>query len=93
MLAALDATEADMGELPFVRVLAMNKNGMEILRLAKESSQIEFGDSLKDLSKLSPAAYRQADLIERASRLQSLCGKSGEGVSEYRRSAVVIKGE
>ena len=91
MLAALGVTKEDTEVLPFVRILALNKRGMEILRTARETAEIDLGGSLKELEKTSPEAERQARLIEQASVLQSMCRASGAGVSEYRRSAVVIK--
>lgn len=93
MLAALGVTKDDMEILPFARVLALNRRGMEILRAARKTSQIEVGDSLKELSEVSPEAKRQAEIIEIASRLRCLCQSDGAGVSEYRRRAVVVKGE
>lgn len=94
MLAALGVTKNDMEILPFVRVLALNRRGMEILREVRGTSQIEAGDSLKALSEISDEAKRQAEIIEAASRLQSLCRNDGKaGVSEYKRRAAVVKGE
>ena len=94
MLAALGITKEDMDIMPFVRVLALNQRGMEILRAARETSQIALGDSLKELSEVSPEAKRQAEIIETASRLRCLCqSDGGAGVSEYQRRAVVVKGE
>lgn len=94
MLAALGVAENDIQDPPFARVLAMNKRGMEVLKACRETASIALNDSLKELSKLSHEAERQADIIELASRLQSLCRADGAaGVSEYRRSAVVCKGD
>ncbi len=87
--AALGITAEDMFEPPFVRVLALNQRGAEILNACRKTAEIVWSGSLADLSRLSPEAKRQAELIELASRLLSLCGRPG--VSEYKMSAKIIK--
>ncbi len=84
LLAALGVCAADMAEPPFVRVLAMNARGAEVLRLCKTTSSIDVGSSLAALSALSPAHRRSAELIELASRLRGLCCGGVTGRSEYR---------
>lgn len=91
MLAALGVTVDDLFEPQFVRVLALNHRGMELLKACRSAADIPWNDSLADLSRLSPEAKRQAELIELGSRLQSLCRKDTDGVSEYKRSARIIK--
>lgn len=89
--AALGIKKDDMYEQPFARIIALNSRGAEILKICRETAKIGLGGSLAALSRLSPAAKRQAELIELASRLQSLCRRSGVGKSEYRQSAKMIK--
>ena len=83
--------EKDVAEPAFARVLALNERGAEILKTCRKTAQIPLGSSLAELSRLSPEAKRQAELIELGSRLQSLCGQATEGATEYEKSARIIK--
>ena len=91
MLAALGVREKDVAEPAFARVLALNERGAEILKACRKTAQIPLGSSLAELSRISPEAKRQAELIELGSRLQSLCGQAAEGATEYEKSARIIK--
>ena len=90
MLAALGVTTSDTFAPPFARVLALNARGAEILKICRKTADIPILDSLADLAKISPEAKRQAEIIELASRLQSICRADGKGVSEFKRNAKVI---
>ncbi len=91
--AAIGLTEDDLKPQEFARVLAMNKRGAEILKEIKSASKIAIGGSLKELSKISPEAERQAELIETASVLRTMGTKSARGISEFKQSAVMLKNE
>lgn len=91
MLAALGVTENDVKEPIFARVLALNGRGAEILKICRKTSKIPLGSSLAELSRLSREAKRQAELTELGSRLQSLCGQNTESITEYEKSARIIK--
>ncbi len=90
MLAALGITLDDVKQPAFARVLALNEKGAEILHLCRKTADIPLGGSLSALSRISPEAKRQAEIIELASRLQQLCRKTAQGVSEFRKSARMI---
>lgn len=90
MLAALGITLDDVKQPTFARVLALNEKGAEILHLCRKTADIPLGGSLSALSRISPEAKRQAEIIELASRLQQLCRKTAQGVSEFRKSARMI---
>ncbi len=93
LMAVLGITEEDLSPPEFVRVLALNRRGAEILRAARKSSEIAVGSSLADLSGISPAAKRQAELTESASRLWDFGHKIPSGISEYRRTAKLSEKE
>lgn len=48
--------------VPYARILACNRNGTELLKLARSTSHIPVGTSLARLRKTSPAAERFAEL-------------------------------
>ena len=91
MCAALGISRRDMFGQPFARVLALNARGAEVLKICRKTARIPLASSLAELSRLSPEAKRQAELIELASRLQSLCRLSTESITEYEKSARIIK--
>lgn len=91
LLAALGITNRDMFQTPYVRVLALNRRGAQMLKGIRKTSKIPFGSSLSDLSKLSNEAARQAEICELASRLQSISSGEPKSPSEYRISSVFIE--
>ncbi len=88
---ALAVTRKDIIFPPFVRVLAFNARGAEILRRAR--GDIPVSTSLRDIADSSPAAARIAAVEQRAVYLQQLCrvteGKRFE--NEYTRKIVIKK--
>lgn len=63
----LDIRKSDTKGLPpYGRILAFNDMGRQILRCSKDSRGIPFSHSLKELSKLNPAASRCASLDAKA---------------------------
>lgn len=91
--AALGIKKSDMSPPPFVRVLALNRRGAEILKLCKSRAQIRLGGALAELSRGSKDSGRLAELIELASRFRELCSSAPSGISEYEKSAVMIERE
>lgn len=91
MLAVLGITNADMGDPPFARILALNDRGAQVLKMCRRKAEIDVADSLKDLSVLSPAHKRQAEIIELASRFQSLCRLNCGYASEYKMNTRLIR--
>ncbi len=85
LLAALGITLEDMFPPPFARVVALNERGAEVLAKCRKTAEIPLSASLADLSRLSPEAERQAEIIEHASRFQGLCMRQVGGASEFRR--------
>lgn len=75
------------GELPYVRILGMNKTGAQILRAAKEANTgIPIGSSLAELSKTSERAAAFAAAESAAEDLWQLClkipGECGKAFTE-----------
>ena len=75
------------GELPYVRILGMNKTGAQILRLAKEANTgVPIGSSLSELSKTSERAAAFAAAEGAAEDLWQLClkipGECGKAFTE-----------
>lgn len=91
LLAALGVKAEDMSAPPpYARVLAADKNGLEILSSCKLSASIPISTSLKELSKASEHALRCATLTELVSKLRHMASYSREGyVSEYSRKAII----
>ncbi len=88
--AAIGIKSSDSLWPEFARVLALNSKGAAALKLSRERGGIAALGSLSRLAEISPEAKRQAELIERASALRSLCEKSPDGRTEYEKSAVRI---
>ena len=89
---------ADLGAPPpFVRILAFNERGTEILRRAKKDIPVSV--SLRELEKSSERAAHIAALENRAVRLQQMCRVQTSGGSkalprfenEYTRKITVKK--
>lgn len=75
--------KSDFVTVPYVRVLAFNKKGAEILKAAKDTMDVPCGTSLKSLENSSPEAKRISDIENRAVRLMQMCGTGFE--NEYTR--------
>lgn len=72
-LLGLDNDVIKKAGVPYIRVLAMNEKGAEILKTASETATIPIGSSLKNLSKMSPEALYMADIESRAEDIWQLC--------------------
>ena len=71
---------------PYGRILAFNDMGRQILRCSKDSRGIPFSHSLKELSKLNPAASRCASLDAKATDIFYLAmPEVGTAAMDYRR--------
>ncbi len=76
---------------PYIRVLALNERGREILAAAKKKSVIPWGTSLAKLSKESAAAKRFAELESRASDIYGLAFKHIlPSETDYRKKIKII---
>ncbi len=77
--------KSDMAELPsYIRVLALNEGGREILAAAKKKAVLPWGTSLAKLSEKSAAAKRFAELESRAADIYALAyGKPKIGGIEF----------
>ncbi len=84
--------KSDMNEFPpYIRVLALNERGREILAAAKKKSVIPWGTSLAKLSKESAAAKRFAELESRASDIYGLAFKHIlPSETDYRKKIKII---
>ena len=87
----LGVTRADFFEPPYVRILAFNKRGTEILRRAKHS--VPISASLRGLEDSSRQAARIAAVENSAVRLQQICRVSPQPrfENEYTRKIVIQK--
>lgn len=87
----LGVTPPDYGEPPFVRILAFNSRGAEILRRAESSVPVSV--SLRELENTSERASRIAALENRAVRLQQMCRvtTSPRFENEYTRKIIMKK--
>ena len=83
----LDIRKSDTKGLPpYGRILAFNDMGRQILRCSKDSRGIPFSHSLKELSKLNPAASRCASLDAKATDIFYLAmPEVGTAAMDYRR--------
>lgn len=77
----LGITKEDIAPLPYVRVLALNGRGREIL--AAGEHKLPIGTSLAKLEKTSDQARRVSLLERRASQLRALGTTEGRSVNEY----------
>lgn len=57
---------------PYVRILALNQRGSELLRILRQTSEIPLGTSLRKLSGLNPQAERLAGLEYKTAQIYSL---------------------
>ncbi len=70
---------------PYIRVLAVNERGRDILSAAKENSKIPFGSSLARLAAESDEAKRFAEIEAAASDIYALSKeKIGKGRLDYK---------
>lgn len=86
MYAVLGVTKSDFFAPPYIRVLAFNKKGTEILKQCK-SSILPISTSLKELEDSSNMAKRIVSLENNAVKFQQLCaiGKY-DPKNEYRKN-------
>lgn len=80
----LGVTQSDLALAPYIRPLAANDKGIEIL----SNANVKFSPSLKDLEADHP---RLCELSERAARLFDLATENPECKSEYRRPLIRIQ--
>ena len=87
----LGVKPSDYGEPPYVRVLAVNTRGAELLRRAKR--EIPISVSLKELEQSSERAARISALEYRAVRLQQMCRMTAPPrfENEYTRKIIMKK--
>lgn len=72
----LGITKQDISIMPpYARILAMNRNGTEILSKAKKTSKIPFGTSLAKLERISKDAKRFATLESISTDIYNLSSK------------------
>lgn len=57
---------------PYVRILAFNQRGSELLGILRRTSEIPFGTSLRKLSKLNPESEKLAGIESRTAQIYSL---------------------
>ncbi|MDE7121999.1 MAG: nucleotidyltransferase family protein [Oscillospiraceae bacterium] len=73
MLLGLQKPELALRDnLPYVRILALNQRGSELLKILRETSEIPLGTSLRKLSELNPQAEKLAGLEYRTAQIYSL---------------------
>jgi len=77
----LGINKQDIAPLPYVRILALNERGREIL--ASGSHKLPTDTSLARLEKTSAQAARVSLIERRASQLRALGTSSGSSVNEY----------
>lgn len=82
VLLGIDKSFYDM-PLPYIRVLAFNKKGEELIRLAKKQG-VNIITSLKDVEKLSEDAYKFATLEQKAGKIYGLAYNNKEDFNEYK---------
>ena len=87
----LGITVNDIVPLPYLRILAFNKRGTEILK--SSVPLLPCGTSLAELEKSSLNAARIAAIEKRASILRSLGTSSGIAENEYSRMIRIIESE
>ncbi|MBP3380733.1 MAG: nucleotidyltransferase family protein [Ruminococcus sp.] len=75
---------------PYIRVLAFNERGAEILGIAKKTAKIPVGTSLAKLSRTSPDGKRFAELEARAGDIYSLAKEEITPAGEDYRFGVKI---
>lgn len=79
----LGVRKEDLAPLPFVRILAFNKRGSELLSAGEHTLPID--TSLKRLEAVSTQAMRVSLLERRAGMLRSLGTQNGIPINEYKR--------
>lgn len=84
---ALGVTKADFLAVPYIRVLAFNQRGAEILKRA--DPDIPVSTSLKELEYSSDAAKRISSIELNAVKLMQIC--TGNFENEYTRKIVMTK--
>ncbi len=75
---------------PYIRVLAFNRRGAEILGIAKKTARIPVGTSLARLSRTSVSAKRFAELESRAGDIYNLAREKIASAGEDYRFGVKI---
>lgn len=62
--------------IPYIRVLAMNEKGCDLLKMASETSVLPVGTSLKELSEISKETESMANIESLAEDLWQICRKT-----------------
>lgn len=83
----LGVTKADFFAVPYIRILAFNQHGAEILKCA--TPDIPISTSLKELEYSSSAAKRISSIELNAVKLMQMC--TGNFENEYTRKIVMTK--
>ncbi|MGN0612784.1 MAG: nucleotidyltransferase [Porcipelethomonas sp.] len=79
---------------PYIRILAVNERGRDILSKARETAKIPFGTSLAKLARSGEEARRFAEIEGRASDIYALAqDKIGRGQSDYKAMISLEKDE
>ena len=90
---ALGVRKGDFQPVPYVRILAFNRRGREILADCKNAS-VPMGVSLKRLEDTSAYAARVSQLEQISVRFQYFCGeRKTPFVSDYSRKIGIYKGD
>ena len=82
VLLGIDKSFYDM-PLPYIRVLAFNKKGEELIRSAKKQG-VNIITSLKDAEKLSEDAFKFATLEQKAGKIYGLAYNNKDDFNEYK---------
>lgn len=92
LCAYLGITERDTAVLPpYIKILAFNPSGQEVLALARNTAKLPVGETLKKLELQNEVCAKFAILEHRAHRLYSLCMENTSGYeNEYGRPAVRV---
>ncbi len=91
--AALGITKNDLDNgISYIRVLAFNERGREVLSEMKNTAKLPVVMNLSDIDNSDKNSVRDAELDYNAGKLFNLCLKSCyDGNSEYRFPPVIIK--
>ena len=87
MCLYLGIKKEDIIELPYIRVLALNEKGAEILKRAKKSSSIPIVTSLSEAKKISSIAEKEAFATDMR---RFFCGERGNFGEDFRYSPKIL---
>ena len=83
---------SDLALPPYCRILAFNQKGTELISKIKTNGSIDISTSLTELSRISPAHKRLAELDNLTSRFQALCCEEKLPlINEYSKMVTIIR--